>query len=724
MNQIIKGTYTFDWMNELQQGQGSYLNPNPIDFLESYCKTPYKTDIERISHSSIIEFGNPNVTLYIAEENLPDQSKVKGRLAFPLFDKNKIKGILFLSPNIGEPDIHIGEGNFILNIEADSSLVFLADDMCTLFALSYSNHPVMFTQNFNSAVIEDFAKTNHKLCAVCPIHEVNDVKRKLRNIDDVIVIGISEPVTQYSDPYEVNKEVSYLLKQIKLNQWKQPQTITTELLSVKKLTRDMLPVEFANYIFDEAERADNMSPDMVAVCLLTSFASLIGARVGIRPKAYDDWTIIPNLWGGIVSPPSSKKSPAFDAGTYPLDQLVINARTEYDEALKKHEVKLLIQDADKTALKAKLKDASKKTDENRQQQIAEELLKLSDNSESVPILKRYTTNDSTPEALAEIEKLNPNGILVLRDELTGWLETIDNNTSARAFFLEAFNGNKPYQFDRIMRGSGYIENHCLSVLGGIQPDKLIAYLEPSIKGMGNDGLFQRFQMLVYPDATEWKYKDQLPNKEARKEVCDYFKQVDELTAELLIKMGAHPIDDFNSRPYYRFSESAQTLFVDWTTKLHKEKIENEEHSIIVQHLQKYPKLMASLALIFHIIDGIKFGSVGDISLQSAEMAIEWCEYLESHARRIYGLILNAVYTKASVLGKKLKQLNEQHGWYLNGFKARDIHRKNWKSLTDIESVENALELLIDKNWLSVEEIPTTGKGGRPTQLYRINPKIF
>lgn len=452
MEQLIRSTNTFDWMSTIEKNIGDNYDYNPIEFLENKCVTFTFTDIQRTSHPSIIEFGNPNINIYIAEENLPYHNNIKGRLTLPLYDQNKIKGLLFLSHIDAEPDIYLGDGNLILNVDKDKNLIFLTDDICTLFALSFSNHPVMFEKNFNPAVIEDFAKNNYKLCAVCLIHEVNDVKRKLRNVDDVIVIGISEPVTQYSSPYEVNKEVNELLKQAKVNQWKQPQTITTELLPVKKISRDMLPFKFANYVFDEAERADNMSPDMVAVCLITSFASLIGARVGIKPKAHDDWTIIPNLWGGIVSPPSSKKSPAFDAGTYPLDQLVINARSEYNEALKKYEVKLLIQDADKNALKAKLKDASKRTDEDKQQLIAEELLKLSDNAESAPILKRYSTNDSTSEALAEIEKHNPNGILVLRDELTGWLESVDNDASARAFFLEAFNGNKPYQFDRIVRG--------------------------------------------------------------------------------------------------------------------------------------------------------------------------------------------------------------------------------------------------------------------------------
>ncbi len=529
---------------------------------------------------------------------------------------------------------------------------------------------------------------------------------------------------QFTDTKELEKEVNDLILSTHAIDWKEPKPIKSELLPVQQLAQDMLPLEFKEYVFDEAIGADNMSPDMVAACLITSFASLIGAKVGVKPKAHSNWTIVPNLWGGIVAPPSSKKSPAFNAGTYPLDRLVATAREEFKEVKKKHEILSFAKDADKSALKSKLKDASKKGDEEKQQQIIEELMQLEEETTAEPVLRRYKTNDSTPEALAELEKQNPNGVLVLRDELTGWLESVDKDPSERAFYLEAFNGDKPYEFDRILRGAGYIENHCLSVLGGIQPDKLITYLEPSIKGMGNDGLFQRFQVLVYPDATEWKYVDQIPNKLARNEVFELFRQVDEMDQYALEKMGANPVDDYNTRPYFRFGQKAQELYIQWTTDLHKNKIENEEHSIIAQHLQKYPKLMTSLALIFHIIDGIKFGSVGDISEQSAEMAIQWCDYLESHARRIYGLVLDAATIKASSIGQKLLKLNQDHEWRIKGFKAREVHRKNWKGLTNIESVEDALELLVDNNWLVIEEIEPTVKGGRPSKQYWINPKIY
>ena len=647
-----------------------------------------------------------------------------GLAVFDLFDENlQPTGAVFTNPTIeGFKDIVFGHGGLYFNRSKLNKLpLIVTDDIHLAFKTAYPVYAPYQTDKIKAYTLKALMQAHPNLCVIAPVHQQDDIKRRYTDLD-VKLAFIPEPPNFAMPQDELDCMIKAAVEKANGIEWGEPEPIKSELLPVQQLSQDMLPLEFKEYVFDEAIGADNMSPDMVAACLITSFASLIGAKVGVKPKTYSNWTIVPNLWGGIVAPPSSKKSPAFNAGTYPLDRLVASAREEFKEAQKKHEVLSFAKDADKSALKSKLKDASKKGDEEKQKQIVEEMMQLEE--EAQPILRRYKTNDSSPEALAELEKQNPNGVLVLRDELTGWLESVDKDPSERAFYLEAFNGDKPYEFDRILRGHGYIENHCLSILGGIQPDKLITYLEPSIKGMGNDGLFQRFQVLVYPDATEWKYVDRIPNKLARNEVFELFKQVDEMDEYSLVKMGANPTDDYNTRPFFRFGQKAQELYVKWTTDLHKNKVENEEHSIIAQHLQKYPKLMASLALIFHIIDGVKFGTVGDISEQSAEMAIQWCEYLESHARRIYGLVLDAATIKASSIGQKLLKLDVGHDWRIKGFKAREIHRKNWKGLTDIESVENALELLVDNNWLVLEEIEPTVKGGRPSKQYWINPKIY
>ena len=135
--------------------------------------------------------------------------------------------------------------------------------------------------------------------------------------------------------------------------------------------------------------------------------------------------------------------------------------------------------------------------------------------------------------------------------------------------------------------------------------------------------------------------------------------------------------------------------------------------------------MTSLALIFHIIDGVNFGNVGAVSKASAEMAIQWCEYLEKHARRIYGLVLNSSELKASALALKLQQLPVEHDWLSSeGVTASQILRKNWKHLATIESVYEALDVLAEKHWVQLEEVESSVKGGRPKKRFLINKKIF
>ena len=88
---------------------------------------------------------------------------------------------------------------------------------------------------------------------------------------------------------------------------------------------------------------------------------------------------------------------------------------------------------------------------------------------------RWQNVDRWPnaEARARVKLLNqnPNGLLLFRDELSGFLHTMDRpgHENDRAFYCEAWNGAGAYTYDRIGRGTLHIRAACLSVLGGIQP---------------------------------------------------------------------------------------------------------------------------------------------------------------------------------------------------------------------------------------------------------------
>ena len=134
---------------------------------------------------------------------------------------------------------------------------------------------------------------------------------------------------------------------------------------------------------------------------------------------------------------------------------------------------------------------------------------------------------------------------------------------------------------------------------------------------------------------------------------------------------------------------------------------------------KFDKLFPALALIFHLVDSAATGKHGPITKDSALRASAWCDYLEAHARRCYGLLVDDGLRSAQSLAAKIKG-----GKLEEGFTARDIRRRRWRYLTTDEAVQAALDWLDDDSWLRAEEIGGQGPGtGRHTWRYHINPKV-
>ena len=108
-------------------------------------------------------------------------------------------------------------------------------------------------------------------------------------------------------------------------------------------------------------------------------------------------------------------------------------------------------------------------------------------------------NDCTPEALLVHIESNPNGVLVVRDELHGWLTNIldSKNTNERALYTEGFEGNNSYVQKRITRKEVIIPRMHIGVLGCIQPDRVRPVLKGRKNGESNDGFFERFQLGIF-----------------------------------------------------------------------------------------------------------------------------------------------------------------------------------------------------------------------------------
>ncbi|MCD8545366.1 MAG: DUF3987 domain-containing protein [Sulfurospirillum cavolei] len=386
-----------------------------------------------------------------------------------------------------------------------------------------------------------------------------------------------------------------------------------------KITPDMLPDSIGNYVKDVCERIE--SPfEIGAVTALTLIGSLIGNKVGIRPKAKDNWTVVPNVWGMIIGKPSIKKTPVYSELYKALGKLEAEAYATYQEEFKKYKLdKELFENAKKEFAKNK----------NKEEHKPESLIEP-----EPPFCVRYATSDGTIEAIADILSYTPHGLLVTRDELSGFLKGMDRagKENERPFYLEAWDGTNGFTVDRIGRGNTFIPKLTLSVLGNIQPSMIKEYVYEAVKGKKADGLLQRFQLCVFVDAIKQQGVDRYPNKVARDA---YYRTIEKIAKTLSFTDSAQ-VDEFGDTPFYRFKDDAQNVFNEWY-KANAMEAQEAFNEAMEGHLSKYPSLFASLALIFHVCDLAENGSRFDyrITKENTLKALQLVEVLKAHAERLY-----------------------------------------------------------------------------------------
>jgi hypothetical protein len=507
--------------------------------------------------------------------------------------------------------------------------------------------------------------------------------------------------------------------------WPEPRDLDPGLPPVAPFTADMLPAPLGEHVIDAARRMDNVAPDFIAASLVVGAGAVLGRRVAIRPKAKDDWEVIPNLWGANVGPPSSGKTPAQAAGLAPIARLSAEARKRFEDEAKERELDALERDARCSALKGLLKEAVRENNPAKISEVREELLALGEEREPTPV--RYRTSDATIEKLGELLVKNPNGLLNDRDELMGWLATLDRggHEADRAFFLESWDGRNPYDVDRIGRGSLHIPALCLSILGGIQPGPLARYVQDALsEGEKADGLLQRFQVLVWPDLRQYNRSDEAPVPATRDAVYKVFKGLATLDAKAfgaeveVITSGGEEVQV--GLPYVRFTGDAQALYNEWRDEFEPRVRSGVYPAAVESHLIKYRSLFPALALIFEAIDFVSTGSRqggGAVSMKSAARAAVWCEYLASHAMRLYHPAIIAPTLAAQNFLDRIEAADVKHK-----MKTRDVWKKGWQSLTTPDELAQAIDTLEAHGWIRRAQVKPPG-GGRPSEILHIHPTL-
>lgn len=468
-----------------------------------------------------------------------------------------------------------------------------------------------------------------------------------------------------------------------------PKPLPSGLARVLPWRGELLPTALQEYVRDVAERTQ-CPPDFVGVALVVGISAVVGRKFTIHPKQYDDWAVVPNQWGVIIGRPSAMKTPALKQALRPLDVLETRERKQHNLAVEEYRTNSELLDIERKAAKSK---ATKLVGSGDKIGARDELTKVSSDVQT-PVQRRYIVNDSTVEKLGELLNENPNGLLLVRDELGGWLATIqsEDGSVARAFYLECFDGNGSFTYDRIGRGTIFIESCCLSLIGGIQPSRIASLVNAAINAELDDGLIQRLQLAVYPDdVREWRLVDRWPNKAAADRVEQIIDHLDQMPSE--------------PRTALRFSPEAQEIFNAWYTRHMQQSRSEELHPALQSHYLKMPQTIAGLSLLFELVEGGQRA----VGAESTIRAINWAAYLMSHAQRLYGAAINAPLLGARLILERQQRLPEP-------FTAREVRQKDWTGLGSQDSVNNALAVLAEHDFIVGYEV-AGDKGGRPSTRY-------
>ncbi|GIV58382.1 MAG: hypothetical protein KatS3mg042_1295 [Rhodothermaceae bacterium] len=188
-------------------------------------------------------------------------------------------------------------------------------------------------------------------------------------------------------------------------------------------------------------------PALVALPALAALSAACGS--GLRVRVKRSWTEPLVWWSAVVVPSGEAKSPAWDLALRPVARMERAAGARYEAERAAYE-------ADLEAWQALPRERRSTTPRP-----------------APPRPVRYRTGDPTVEALAGLLRDNPRGILLARDELSGWLGSFDRYARARGgdlpAWLEVYEG-RPVVVDRKGEdGALRIERPHVAIAGGIQP---------------------------------------------------------------------------------------------------------------------------------------------------------------------------------------------------------------------------------------------------------------
>jgi len=465
--------------------------------------------------------------------------------------------------------------------------------------------------------------------------------------------------------------------------WEEPLPLEEALPAAPEFPLHALPPVVRAYVM-EASQALGVPADMVAMPFLAGIGAMAGDRLKLRLQRGSGFGAFGGMWVGIIAEPGTGKTEAVKAGLKPIRMLQA-------EAIRAFQVAKLQWEQDLEAWDAKPKG------ERGEKPVR-------------PQEKSYTTADATLEALVGLLAVNP-GVAVVADELAGWIASYDQYRGGKGADREHFTSmwsNETVQVHRLGRDTVFVPDPVVSVIGGIQPDRLS---ELRHRAGASDGFVDRF-ILIRHDLRPSRWRDEGISTETLAPVVELVRTLDALPAVV------RPIDD-QERSAVQLAPEARPVWQAWFDR-NAALIESTDGQLGGSY-RKLPMQLGRIALVLHLLwnpdDPLRM-----LSRDELLVAIEVVEFVRIHLRRSLGLVIGshrmAVASKVMDAIETLARDPEREG----SITKRDVHRRVDRQQEFMgegagKRLDEVLEYLEEFGWIRCH------RTGRSVQV-KVNPKVL
>jgi len=346
---------------------------------------------------------------------------------------------------------------------------------------------------------------------------------------------------------------------------------------------DILPGAAHDFVATKSV-AMGADPAALAMAQLAVLSGAIHHRCRVKMMKNSDWWEHVRLWVLLFGRSSWLKSPIMEAMLRPIRRAEADLQRDYKARLQSW----------------KAQDGNK------------------DEEPEPPV--RLLVGDTTTEKLCEIISRADRGMLSEHDELAGWIARMERYHTAgkgastdRAFYLRCWNGGV-YTYDRKNSGEILVPNASLSILGGIQPQRL-----DELQGLTSDGLLQRFAVVLM----------QAPKEPQDIDCTEVTKAYAALVYELLKLPGQR----------FYLTESAADAMAELQHHLHSlEQVGAALTEAFEGHIGKLKAYAGVFTIILHLIanpsEAMRLSAIGRPAVEKAARLIK--EFLLPHAYEFYG----------------------------------------------------------------------------------------